>query len=165
MGKAVDVFGTGKITFEDYAAAIVDWREITKDKRYYHLCRQVFEEFDTNKDGYIDREELRAELPGTLTAKEAKKMISEADTKGSGKIDFKDFVFFIQEKLGSADMFDKRLSSRYRNSFPKRTNSFLRKLNLAPRQEEDKSTSDVSMAEADSEGAEAPDGLDFNKSI
>merc|ERR1711977_378347 len=113
--------------------AIVDWREITKDKRYYHLCRQVFEEFDTNKDGYIDREELRAELPGTLAAKEAKKMISEADTKGSGKIDFKDFVFFIQEKLGSADMFDKRLSSRYRNSFPRRTNSFLRKLNLLPK--------------------------------
>merc|ERR1739848_769840 len=56
-----------------------------------------------------------------------------ADTKGSGKIDFKDFVYFIQEKLGSADMFDKRLSSRYRNSFPRRTNSFLRKLNLHPK--------------------------------
>ena len=55
------------------------------------------------------------ELPGTFTDKQIKKMISEADTKGSGKIDFKDFVFFIQEKLGSADMFDKRLSSRYRN--------------------------------------------------
>ena len=35
---------------------------------------------------------------------------------------------------------------------------------MAPRQEEDKSTSDVSMAEAD-EGAGAPEGVDFNKSI
>mmetsp|Transcript_11376 Transcript_11376/g.29325 ORF Transcript_11376/g.29325 Transcript_11376/m.29325 type:complete len:635 (-) Transcript_11376:130-2034(-) len=130
--KAVDVYGKGGVTFEDYAAAILDWREITKDKRYYHLCRQVFEEFDTNRDGFIDKRELQEELPGTFTDKEIRAMIAEADTKGSKKIDFKDFVFFLQEKLGSADMFDKRLSSRYRNSFPKRTNSFLRKLNLLP---------------------------------
>merc|ERR1719375_1781155 len=36
--KAVDVLGKGKISFGDYAAAILDWREIMKDKRYYHLC-------------------------------------------------------------------------------------------------------------------------------
>ena len=48
-------------------------------------------------------------------------------------------------------------------SFPKRTNSFLRKLNLVPHQN-DKSTSDVSMAEAD-QSAGAPEGSDFNKSI
>merc|ERR1712060_129572 len=112
--KAIKVYGTGGLCFEDYAAAVLHWREITKDKRYYHLCRQVFEEFDQNKDGFIDKSEMMEELPGTFTDKQIKKMISEADTNGS------------------ADMFDKRLSSRYRNSFPKRTNSFLRKLNLVP---------------------------------
>ena len=164
--KAIDVHGTGGLSFEDYSAAILDWREIANDKRYYHLCRQVFEEFDANKDGFISRRELQEEIPGTFTDKEMKKMIAEADTKGSGKIDFKDFVFFIQEKLGSADMFDKRLSSRYRNSFPRRTNSFLRKLNLLPKDSKpssDASNSDKSIPKSQEESnADIPD---FNRSI
>lgn len=159
--KAVDVMGTGKMTFEDYAAAILDWREITKDKRYYHLCRQVFEDFDREKCGFITKRGLKEVLPGPLSDKDAKKMISEADTKGSGKIDFKDFVFFIQEKLGSADMFDKRLSSRYRNSFPKRTNSFLRKLNLLPKDAAPDSSGDSKR----SISPVPPSGEDFNRSL
>lgn len=42
-------------------------------------------------------------------------------------------------------MFDKRLSTRYRNSFPRRTNSFLKKLNLNLDQGDD-STKDTSNA-------------------
>jgi calcium-dependent protein kinase len=175
--KAVDVLGKGKLSFEDYAAAILDWKEITKDKRYYHLCRQVFEGFDDDKDGFIGISDLHEELPqGTeaFTDKELKAMIEEADTKGHKKIDFKDFVYFIQEKLGSADMFDKRLSSRYRNSFPRRTNSFLRKLNLHPKDAGASNSNDSSglsgtdMAKAiDAEGmdVEGADAEDFNKSI
>ncbi|QDZ22740.1 calcium-dependent protein kinase [Chloropicon primus] len=157
--KAIDVYGKGGVSFEDYAAAIVDWREITKDNGYYHLCRQVFDEFDADKDGFITRKDLQEELPGSFTDKEVKKMIAEADTKGSGKIDFKDFVYFIQEKLGSADMFDKRLSSRYRNSFPKRTNSFLKKLNLGGNAPSSAGSSKNSMP------ATPKEGEDFNKSL
>ena len=75
MIKAVDVLGKGKLSFEDYAAAILDWKEITKDKRYYHLCRQVFEGFDADKDGFIGVSDLHEELPmGTeaFTDKEVK---------------------------------------------------------------------------------------------
>ena len=54
----------------------------------------------------------------------------EADTNGDEKITFEEFLTYIQEKVGSADMFDKRLTSRYRNSFPRRTSSFLRLMNL-----------------------------------
>ena len=169
--KAVDVEGKGKIGFEDYAAAIVDWREIAKDKKYYHLCRQVFEEFDTNKDGYITSRELAEELPGTFTEKELKSMIAEADTKGHKKIDFKDFVYFIQEKLGSADMFDKRLSSRYRNSFPRRTNSFLRKMNLpgaaavSSSEASNSNKSALALETKEEENKAMEEGDDFNKSI
>merc|ERR1711871_1888316 len=97
----------------------------------------------------ITKRGLKEVLPGPLSDKDAKKMISEADTKGSGKIDFKDFVFFIQEKLGSADMFDKR------------PNSFLRKLNLLPKDAAPDSSGDSKR----SISPMPPSGEDFNKSL
>jgi len=128
--KRIDVLNTGGLTFDEFSAAILDWTEIGEDKRYKQLCKQVFDDFDHKKDGVITADELAKELPGKYDEKELSKMVGEADTNGDNKIEFKEFVAFIHEKLGSADMFDKRLSSRYRNSFPKRTNSFLRKLNI-----------------------------------
>ena len=58
-------------------------------------------------------------------------------------------------------MFDKRLSSRYRNSFPKRTNSFLRKLNLLPKDAAPDSSGDSKR----SISPMPPSGEDFNKSL
>jgi len=130
MLKRIDVLDGGEMTFEVFSAAILDWREIGQDKKYEQLCRQVFDQFDHKRDGFITADEIRDELSEMFTDKELAAMISEADTNGDEKITFEEFLTYIQEKVGSADMFDKRLTSRYRNSFPRRTSSFLRLMNL-----------------------------------
>lgn len=65
--------------------------------------RQVFNKFDTNKDGKISPEEYKAILralgKGNPLTKEVQKIFEVADLDGDGFIDFKEFVE-VQKKGG-----------------------------------------------------------------
>lgn len=71
--------------------------------------KQVFNKFDTNKDGKISPEEykgiLRALGKGNLLTKEVEKIFEVADLDGDGFIDFKEFVE-VQKKGGGLKMVD-----------------------------------------------------------
>jgi calcium-binding protein CML len=57
--------------------------------------RQVFEAFDLNGDGFIDRDEfhfLLAKLDGDVSRAECLLDFEVADTEGDGYIGFKEFV-------------------------------------------------------------------------
>ncbi|XP_073302922.1 probable calcium-binding protein CML46 [Primulina huaijiensis] len=64
--------------------------------------KETFEVFDSNKDGYIDCNDLRRVLYG-LGFKEGsgledcKRMIRDFDVNGDGLIDFRDFVVFMEK--------------------------------------------------------------------
>lgn len=71
--------------------------------------KQVFNKFDTNKDGKISPEEykgiLRALGKGNPLTKEVEKIFEVADLDGDGFIDFKEFVE-VQKKGGGLKMVD-----------------------------------------------------------
>ena len=59
------------------------------------MCREAFEIFDEDGDGYIECTELIRVLTAigdTLTDKEADELIKEADLNGDGKINYVEFV-------------------------------------------------------------------------
>ncbi|XP_075504620.1 putative calcium-binding protein CML46 [Primulina tabacum] len=64
--------------------------------------KETFEVFDSNKDGYIDFNDLRRVLYG-LGFKEGsgledcKRMIRDFDVNGDGLIDFPEFVVFMEK--------------------------------------------------------------------
>ncbi|CAI9764402.1 unnamed protein product [Fraxinus pennsylvanica] len=77
--------------------------------------KQVFDRFDTNKDGKISQEEYKAILKaignGKLLTKEVQKIFEVADLDGDGFIDFNEFME-VQKKGGGVKTVD--LQSAFR---------------------------------------------------
>lgn len=77
--------------------------------------KQVFDKFDSNKDGKISPEEykkiLKAIGKGNLLTKEVQKIFEVADLNGDGFIDFKEFVE-VQKKEGGLKTADLQTAFR-----------------------------------------------------
>ena len=63
-------------------------------QRLEEEARKIFNEFDVNKDGYIDRVELFEVLRrlGVHTTRDASEVLRTSDYNGDGRLDFTEFV-------------------------------------------------------------------------
>ena len=70
-------------------------REKLGENKYQHY-KKLFDEFDPDKSGYIDAEELHKMMQkinqGAISLDELQEIITEFDKDGDGRIDFEEFV-------------------------------------------------------------------------
>ena len=79
-------------------------REITEEQR--QEIKEAFDLFDTDGSGSIDAKELKVAMRALgfePKKEEIKKMISEADKEGTGKVSFQDFMDLMVEKMAQRD--------------------------------------------------------------
>ncbi|EMP28623.1 Centrin-2, partial [Chelonia mydas] len=80
--------------------------ELTEDQK--QEIREAFDLFDTDGTGNIDVKELKARLNSIALGfepkkEEIKKMISDIDKEGIGKISFHDFLVVMTQKMAEKD--------------------------------------------------------------
>jgi len=111
------------LTFEQFATSVLDWKAIsTSAALWEEALKQEFRLLDADRDGKLSAGDL------LQTVSCAEPALREALAEGCGDrygcISLEEFLKMMRE-TAAAEGFDKRLSSRYRGSFPRRTNSFL----------------------------------------
>lgn len=97
MILAVDVNGDGEVDFEEFLALMRLRMGESGEDAEQHL-RDVFNMFDSDSSGYIDRDELRAlmkKLAQTLKDDEITAIMEEADVDGDGEISFEEFKILM----------------------------------------------------------------------
>jgi calcium-binding protein CML len=97
----IDVNGDGCVDVEEfgrlYRSIVEEGRGADGDKHDEEEdMREAFNVFDQNGDGYITVEELRSVLTSLglkqgRTAEDCRKMISQVDADGDGRVDFTEF--------------------------------------------------------------------------
>ncbi|XP_041929853.1 centrin-1 isoform X1 [Alosa pseudoharengus] len=78
--------------------------ELTEEQR--QEIREAFELFDTEGSGHIDVKELKVAMRALgfePKKEEIKKMITEVDKEGTGKISFNDFLSVMTQKMAEKD--------------------------------------------------------------
>ncbi|XP_004674523.1 PREDICTED: centrin-1 [Condylura cristata] len=78
--------------------------ELTEEQK--QEVREAFDLFDADGSGTIDVKELKVALRALgfePTKEEMKKMISEVDKEGTGKISFNDFLAVMTQKMAEKD--------------------------------------------------------------
>ncbi|XP_076448987.1 lysophosphatidylcholine acyltransferase 2-like isoform X2 [Babylonia areolata] len=97
---------SGTINFREY---IIGLSLIANPANSEDTLRQAFQLFDKDNKGYITQEELEIILCNafTMDADEADELFSQADTDKDGKITYKDFRTYAEEKPEYASLFVK----------------------------------------------------------
>ena len=86
--NGIDQDHTDHISYTEFLAASINRRLWLSRER----IRDAFSRLDVDGTGYITRDNLKALLGDEWTADKVETMMSEADTKGDGRIDFDEFV-------------------------------------------------------------------------
>ena len=122
------IIGKGEtLTFEQFATSVLDWKAIsTSASQWEEADAQEFMGWDIDRDGRLSLADLREAVGGPEQALKA--AIAEGDVDKDGCLNLEEFSKMMRE-TAATEGFDKRLSSRYRYSFPRRTAS---NLNLLP---------------------------------
>lgn len=92
MITTFDVSGDGKLQRDEFSELMQGFR--SEDNSVEAQMERAFLRFDANRDGGLDAREVKAlmEASGqTITLREAKTIIFEADADGNGRIDTKEF--------------------------------------------------------------------------
>lgn len=112
--EQVDQNNNGLIDFEEWVAAMADWRSVKESRDWEALVARAFRSMDPNDDGVITAEELEVllcgedgcEVPDVVDA-----ALREADANHDGKLDLADFKSFLESKTDdSLSLFDSRVS-------------------------------------------------------
>merc|ERR1711953_381022 len=93
----VDLNGDGTIDFPEFLQMM---KKKSSEQDQLDDLKEAFRMFDTNKDGFIDLNELKkvTSLIGTsLTTADLYKFMAEADKDGNGKIDYNEFVAMMKQ--------------------------------------------------------------------
>ena len=79
------ISGTGKLDFSEFLSVFTKYQHIDEEQE----LQRAFQVFDTDADGFISIDELKAVLKNlgeSLTEEEIQSMIEEADSDGDGKV-------------------------------------------------------------------------------
>jgi calcium-dependent protein kinase len=90
----IDVDDNGTIEYEDVLAATLSQHQLQKEEN----LRAAFKHFDSNGDGIISQEELKAALSDGaigVSHEEVMQVLAEVDKDGNGEIDYNEFVTMI----------------------------------------------------------------------
>ena len=66
------------------------------------MIRKMFKAYDKNRDGFIDRSELREVFKAIRQSKttvDVDKIIALVDVDKNGKLDYEEFLAFFQKKV------------------------------------------------------------------
>eukprot|EP00092_Neocalanus_flemingeri_P042475 GFUD01046431.1.p1 GENE.GFUD01046431.1~~GFUD01046431.1.p1 ORF type:complete len:152 (-),score=62.52 GFUD01046431.1:73-528(-) len=88
----VDVNGDGTIDFDEFLGMM---KQKANEADEDSDLKEAFQIFDRDRNGYIDRKELKkvVSMLGTmLTKEEVDDFMKEADVDGNGKLDYDEFV-------------------------------------------------------------------------
>lgn len=93
MIEKIDVNGDGSVDADEFGTL---YRSIMDERDEEEDMREAFNVFDQNGDGFITVDELRSVLASLgfkqgRTAEECRKMISQVDVDGDGKVNFTEF--------------------------------------------------------------------------
>ena len=92
MLKAADTDNSGEIDYTEFIAAAMDAKVFLRDD----YLKTVFDMFDKDGSGSIDKQELiqvlqGEEMAGLVSKAQLDSYIKEVDVDGDGEIDFKEF--------------------------------------------------------------------------
>lgn len=94
----LDSDGSGSIGYTEFIAAALDRKMYQKEESLW-AC---FRSFDTDGDGRIDKNELRAQIHGVgktdMPISKIEEMLADADKNNDGHIDFDEFRLMILEE-------------------------------------------------------------------
>ncbi|GAX77057.1 hypothetical protein CEUSTIGMA_g4503.t1 [Chlamydomonas eustigma] len=92
--KNTDVNGDGVIDYEEFLGATVHQQRLVKDE----LMFKAFRHFDTDRSGYITREELQTALSRNgIKGVDVDRIITEIDADKDGQINYEEFCLCMRE--------------------------------------------------------------------
>ncbi|CAF0792359.1 unnamed protein product [Didymodactylos carnosus] len=96
--KKVDLDGNGKVDFEEFLTMMQRRKSAGE---LDHELKHVFDVFDKNRDGFIDKDELYdmlKRLGENITEEDVIDMIDEADTDEDNKVSYEEFKAILYSK-------------------------------------------------------------------
>ncbi|CAA6659779.1 unnamed protein product [Spirodela intermedia] len=101
MGISCDAAGS------DEPVRASDLRRLFDEEPSLEEVKEAFSVFDMNGDGFIDAEELQTVLsklgfPEGSTVVNCRRMISVCDDNNDGKVDFPEFVRFLESSFSNS---------------------------------------------------------------
>lgn len=98
----LDSDGNGYIDYQEFESFALKINMVRQDSLDDPDFRAAFDMLDKNKDGFIDKSELKffmSKFGDTHAEEDSIKTIMDADTNGDGKIDYKEYVQHMKEKI------------------------------------------------------------------
>ncbi|KAK7496325.1 hypothetical protein BaRGS_00012490 [Batillaria attramentaria] len=97
--RAIDKNGDGHVTFDEFLACVKHVERSNPKAKKEAKLRRAFQQMDMDGDGMLSEKELMDGLKHAgyhLTREQAKKLVSDLDKDGNGKISFEEFICMFQ---------------------------------------------------------------------
>jgi len=92
----VDVDHSGRIHYTEFLAATLECKGYLEEER----LAEAFDRLDSDDSGFITKANLKEILGADYDAAEVEEMISKADFKHTGKLDFEEFLALMRSQSG-----------------------------------------------------------------